>query len=129
MDGGSIKTAQLFPEQIFVLETKPQAPHTEIHIQAVPALLIDTNVNGAKRDGRALRGFQYKRIVRNQRLLVRLLAFAKEIELGAIQTDKFTSQGRRRADLFTEIDVGAERNLYRIFGHCGGGNGGAYLFL
>src|SRR2546422_6309865 len=54
----SIEASQLFLEHIRVFETEPEAPHAEIHVYAIPALLVDSDIDGAERDRRALRRLQ-----------------------------------------------------------------------
>src|SRR6267142_6611442 len=104
----AIQASQLFLEHIRVFQTKPETPHAQIHVHAVPALLVDSHVDRAEGDRRALRGLQYDRVIRNEGFLIRLLALAEEIELGSVQPDRLAAYRNCRSHFFTEIDVGSE---------------------
>src|SRR5262245_3340134 len=108
MHRGAVEASQLFLKNICVLETKPQAAHPEGHVHAIPALLIDTDIDRTECYRRSLRRLQYERVVGDQRLFVRLLALAEEVKFSPVQTDELTPLRGRRADLLAEVDVCAE---------------------
>src|SRR5206468_852285 len=115
VDRSAIQAPQLFFKDVGVLQTKSQPSHTEVWIDPVPTLLVDTDIDSPERDRRAFSCFQNEGIIRYQRLFVRLPAFAKEIEFCAVQANRFTSIGDRRADFLAEIDVGSPRNRDAVF--------------
>src|SRR5438552_588443 len=115
IDRSAIQAPQLFIKDESVLQTKSQPAHTEVWIDPVPTLLIDTDIDRPERDRRAFGCFQNEGIIGYQRFFVRLSAFAKEIEFCAVQPNRFTSTGDRRAHFFAEIDVGSQRNRGAVF--------------
>src|SRR5262249_32749628 len=111
----SIKAAQLLLEDIGILETEAKPANPEIHVHAVPALLVNADIDGSKRHRRVLRGFKDKRIIRDQRFFFRLLSLSEKIELGAIQTDEAAPVRDCRSNLLAEVDVRSKRDLHGIF--------------
>ena len=74
----------MFFEDVRVLQTESQPPHTEVGIYPVPTLLVDTDVDSPESDRRPLGRFQDEGIIGDQRFFVQLFAFTKEIEFCAI---------------------------------------------
>ena len=66
VNGSAVETPQLLLKQIRIFQTEAQAADPEIHVHAIPALLIDAHINSAECDWSALCGLQYQRVVAHQ---------------------------------------------------------------